>query len=257
MERVYFDRVRTMVRVFTSRQVHGVPGEGRPGDLVLEMQVRIDEEGKLLDATVTKSSGNAAFDSAVLAELKERAVILSRPPRELRELVSKQGVRVLIETTAAIERRQAAEAAEEEKKQAEEDRKRRAWSTRCRVDELTDKRTCAAIALSDEDDKFTILGSDPEGKDLLLVVGEMDFPGRLEQVLRVDDLKAIEHHPANKQRFKTSATLIQQMLKGQVVRFKYSKWPEGERRGQISLEGFPAAHAELLRRLAAADSAKQ
>lgn len=59
--------------------------------LKAQVAVRIDRTGEVLEARLAKASGNALFDSAVLAAVK-RASPFSPPPDHLRDVLRKSGV---------------------------------------------------------------------------------------------------------------------------------------------------------------------
>lgn len=119
-----------------------------------------------------------------------------------------------------------------------------AWEVRCRVDELSDVRSCS-LRNGNLEPQFALLLVGAKGSPIVMP-GVHDFPGR-KATVRVDQNKAIVFAPADKRDSGKQIELVEQLRQGKVARFEYHQWPEGAQRASIDLAGFREAYAELIR----------
>lgn len=119
-----------------------------------------------------------------------------------------------------------------------------AWEVRCRVDELSDVRSCS-LRNGNLKPQFALLYVGPKGTPIVMP-GVHDFPGR-KATVRVDQNKAVTFAPDDQKDAAKQASLVEQLRQGKVARFEYHEWPTGAERGSIDLTGFREAYEELLR----------
>lgn len=85
----YFGLLRTQVR--RHYDVANTLAESERLYLRAQVAMRLDRSGQVLESRLVKTSGNALFDSAVLAAVS-RAAPFSPPPDKLRDMLHKSGV---------------------------------------------------------------------------------------------------------------------------------------------------------------------
>ena len=81
----------------------------------------------------------------------------------------------------------------------------------------------------------------------LVYVGMDNLPGSSE-IIRIDSNQPIRWDTTNEH---SPPKAIAQMIRGNILRFRWSEWPSGQVSGEVSLQGFTAAFEEAKRRVAA------
>lgn len=92
------------------------------------------------------------------------------------------------------------------------------WAYSCRVDEMSDAKTCSASA--EGSDLFVFA---QKGRISFGVVGDT-FPGRPEKI-RIDENKAISFDDDYGPDVASNASIERQLRTGKQVRTRYIKWP--------------------------------
>lgn len=120
-----------------------------------------------------------------------------------------------------------------------------AWEVACRDDAVEDVRLCVIHSSEILPRNLRVVLASDVGP--MVSFGVENRPGS-DEVVRIDDNRPIRWDTTNEH---SPEQAIQQMIKGRILRFRWTEWPNTDHDGQVSLQGFTAALEEAKRRAAA------